>query len=400
MLIQKPKKTIMRGLMGFALLIFSHGFSFNAYAHKGLHLDEKFDHNNTSTKTTSTVDQLEIANKKEPNNAVIATRLAKQYIQMARDHENPEYYKKAKSILKPWWNKKYISTPMRLIRATLFQHVHKYQQASDDLQKVIKETPLDAQAWLTLSAIQIIQGNYQEAKESCKTLGIAASNWFSFLCYSQIYSFTGKAEQSLNIQQNLLQQLDAESTELRLWILSLMAETAMRLGDDAQAELNFKAVLKLKPNDHYVLRTYSDFLLRKKAYTKVLELLNDQTENNSLLVRQAIAAKFFNMTTQEKQWVDILDMRFTKASSTQDHTHDRDESLFRLAIYGDTKKALELAQNNWKHQKEPDDALMLLRAAYDNKSPDVAKVVIDWINECKLQDIRLQKYIHLLRTES
>ena len=56
----------------------------------------------------------------------------------------------------------------------------------------------------------------------------------------------------------------------------------------------------------------------------------------------------------------------------------------------DAAAALALAQQNWAEQREPADALILLEAALAAKNAAAAKPVLDWLQQTRLEDVRLR----------
>lgn len=350
-------------------------------------------------KPLSGLDLLERAYANSENNPALAAKLATAYIQLARDKSDPAYYRKANSVLQPWAKKPAIpgvrsKTPeipdeLRLIRATLAQHDHHYREASEDLLYIVSKQPKNVQAWLTLSTIQLVQGNYPQAEVSCSALARISSHWLSSLCYSQLYSFTGSAERAYDLQQNLLAQLRSDQTELRVWVTGLLAETAMRLGRAQQAEQHFRDGLTIKPNDIYIMRAYSDFLLTRQRPAEVITLLKHQQQSDQLLLRLAIAVKHSADQEWQQRLVTELDSRFAGATATHGHTHDRDAALFLLEFKDDHEQAFRLAKLNWQTQKEPDDALLLLRTARAAQQTETIQQVRDWITTHQLQDVRL-----------
>jgi tetratricopeptide (TPR) repeat protein len=336
-----------------------------------------------------------------PENPVIATKLAMTYVQMARNQSDPSYYALAREAIKPWQRQPNIPglatkeppVAIRLIRATLAQHDHHYADARDDLLKLIKQQPYNTQAWITLSIIHLVQGDYKKAEVSCSALARIASKGLASLCYSQLYSLTGSAKKAYRMQQKLLMNISNKQTEERLWIIGLMAETAMRRGNDQQAEKHFQQGMKIKPNDIYILRTYSDFLLDKQRYKDVIPLLAPFLDNDQLLLRFVIANK--RSKNKITQWLTVLKQRFANTLLKNNHIHGRDEALFLLEFNDDKtdnkKRALQLAEKNWDVQKEPDDALILLRAAIANQQTEKAQIIFDWIEKNKLQDQRIEK---------
>lgn len=294
-------------------------------------------------------------------NPMIAARLATAYVQMARKQSDPSYYHLARAVIKPWARQAGIPglvakeppVEIRLIRATLSQHDHHYADASDDLLKLIKQQPYNTQAWLTLSTILLVQGDYKKAQVSCSALARVASKGLASLCYSQLYSFTGDAKKAYRMQKKLLMGLHNNQAEIRLWVTGLMAETAMRLGNDKEAEKHFRLGVKIKPNDIYILRTYSDFLLNKGRYKEVIPLLTPFLHNDQLLLRFVIAGK--RNKDEIESWLNKLEQRFADTLLKNNHIHGRDEALFLLEFKNDKKeskkRALQLAEKNWKVQK-------------------------------------------------
>ena len=54
-------------------------------------------------------------------------------------------------------------------------------------------------------------------------------------------------------------------------------------------------------------------------------------------------------------------------------------------------EALRLAQSNWKVQKEPRDARVLLEAAVALRRPEDAQPVLDWMGQTRIDDWYLQR---------
>jgi hypothetical protein len=131
--------------------------------------------------------------------------------------------------------------------------------------------------------------------------------------------------------------------ELRLWVLTRLAETRERLGDAAAAERAYRAALALGLNDVYLLAAYADFLLDRQRPAEVLVLLKDKGRADVLLLRQAIAAKATGDPAAATLARD-LGARFDAARMRGDSSHRKEEARFTLAVLGQPAAALELAQ--------------------------------------------------------
>ena len=83
-----------------------------------------------------------------------------------------------------------------------------------------------------------------------------------------------------------------------------------------------------------------------------------------------------------------LQARFDAALARGDRSHAREQARFALDLLGDAPQALALAQSNWAWQREPADALLLLRAAAAAGQPEAGEPVRRWAREQGFVDAR------------
>ena len=69
--------------------------------------------------------------------------------------------------------------------------------------------------------------------------------------------------------------------------------------------------------------------------------------------------------------------------------HQQEEARFALQVQHDPKKALRLAQENWKVQLEPRDARIFLEAALALNDTDAAQPVLQWLDSSHIEDRNL-----------
>ena len=346
-----------------------------------------------ASQESATIKQLRQALQQAPENSTIASQLATAYINKARVDSDSRYYGYAEAVLKPWWKLQPPPNKVLFLRATLQQHQHIYQPAIADLKQLVSQQPRNAQAWLSLATIQQVTGDYAAAWAGCSALARTASHWLASVCHSQVFSLTGNAERAYQLQQALAAQIGTQQPALQQWVLGLSAETAWRLSRKKQAEQQFKMALALPLRDAYLLRVYSDFLLAEKRPNEVLTLLQNESHDDALLLRLALAAHDANKQALTKKYQSLLTARYREAALRASNLHERDEAVYLLAFSReakDAKKALQLARDNWVIQHEPDDALLLLKAAIATQSLDAIKTVRNWMDETKLQDIRIE----------
>lgn len=351
------------------------------------------------TLPTSFLDQkndLSVLQKKlneQPENLSLATALAKKYIDKGRTQSDPRQFGYAQAVLKPWWKLSEPPDEILLLRATMLQHHHQYDKAVTDLKKLLTRQPRHAQAWLTLSVIQQVRGDYAGAGASCAALARVSSGWISSLCFSQVLAMTGNPERAYQIQSKLARQLQRNDPELLQWLLTLMGETVRMSGENNKAEDHFKEALRINHRDPYLMRVYSDLLIQQQRPDDVLKLLADEIHDDALLLQLAIAAKQADKEKKLQKYKGQLETRYRAAHLRGSNVHQREEVLFYLQVINKPDKALELALSNWAVQKELEDTRIVLKAALVSGQTQAAKPVLEWIRNNKTQDIRLKKLV-------
>ena len=78
--------------------------------------------------------------------------------------------------------------------------------------------------------------------------------------------------------------------------------------------------------------------------------------------------------------------RFSDSALRGDRLHLQEEARFELTLRGNATRALELAQEDWKTQREPRDARVLMEIAIAAKQPAAARGALTWMRETGYQD--------------
>lgn len=320
-----------------------------------------------------------------PNDVQRATQLARRYIEVGRSDGDPRYFGYAQATLSPWWNQNTPPNEVRILRATLLQSRHQFDAALADLDAVLASDRGHVQAWLTRATILQVMGNYEEARKSCSRLQGMVSDLIAATCAANVNSLNGQATQSYTMLRDTLQKEANADPGIKVWVLTLLAEMAVRLDNPTAAEAHFRQALALDPSDGYLLGAYADFLLDQNRPAEVISLLKNHQRADGLLLRYALALKRQNAAAAA-QPIDTLRARFAAAKLRGDNVHEREQARFELHLQGNPREALTLAQENWKVQKEPADARILLEAASISNDADAARPVLDWLKRTGLED--------------
>ncbi|MGB0911316.1 MAG: tetratricopeptide repeat protein [Nitrospirales bacterium] len=329
---------------------------------------------------------------KTPNDLALAIRLARAYLQLGHTKADPRYDGYAQAALAPWWSKENPPPDVLILRATLRQRRHDFDQALKDLTQVLTVQPNNPQAWLTQAVIQQVQGNYRDARRSCLPLLRLTSSLISTACMANASSLNSQAEENYQSLEKVVSNAIDSASQEKLWALTLLAEMASRLGNDASAERHFLEALNIDEKDNYLLGAYSDFLLEHRRATEVQALLEGTVKSDGLLLRLALAEQQLNTSKLEKH-VSLLKARFAENELRGEARHLREEARFSLHLLHQPTQALALAQKNWDIQREHWDARILLEAAIQSENHSAAQPVIDALIANDTEDTQLKRLI-------
>jgi len=316
----------------------------------------------------------------------VTVLLAQFYIEQARASGDLRYLGYAEAVLAPWVAKPTPVPAALVLQATVQQSRHEFAAALATLDRSLVARPNDAQAWLTRATVLRVLGRYREANSACAQFALRADAFLSMICQQSIEGLAGHLASAYGT-------LAAAPTEgllnpERAWRESELGEMAVRLGRDAEAESCFKRAIVLNARDFYVRAAYADLLLRQLRYREVLALLDGQQSIEPLLLRLAIAQKQLNDPNFAHSR-ELLQAAFAAEAQRGEAVHRREEARFLLEVEDRPRDALAVAIANWAVQREPDDALVLVAAAYAAGDPKAADPALEFARAQGLRDVRL-----------
>ena len=326
----------------------------------------------------------------DPNNPVIAIQLAKLYIERSRIEGDPRYLGYAQAALAPWWKLNAPFIEVLVLRATILQSTHHFDQSLVDLDKVLKLDPKNGQAWITRATILQVQAKYTEAYQSCEHLYSIAPPLITLTCATNIHNLSGQAQKSYAKLEIAYAASGEENPSIQIWVLTLLAEMAMRLNNSKAAEQYFQQAIKIEDPNSYLLGAYSDFLLDQQRSQQVIQLLKTKTRIDALLLRYVEALKTTKSSEADIQ-IEVLKQRFAAAMMRGDTVHQREQSRFELRLMHNPALALQIAKLNWEVQKEPADARVYLEAATAAKDSAAIQTITQWLATHHLEDVALTK---------
>ncbi len=340
--------------------------------------------------------QLRRALAEQPQNMERALALARRYFDLASAEGDPRYVGYAEAAIRPWSNAAEPAVEILVMRALLRQYRHEFDAALADLAQAAERDPGNVEAWSWRSAISLVQADYAGARAACAKLAPLASALLATACTTAIDGLSGKSGQAYAELSRALARRPDAGPDLKLWIQTRLAEMALRQGRDELAERHFKAGLALGVTDGFILAAYADFLLDRDRPAEVVTMLRDWERSDVLLLRLALAEKAAKLPAAAAH-IAMLKQRFDAFALRGDKLHQQEEARFHLYLQGDAPGALRLAAENYRLQREPRDARILLEASLAANDYAAAKPALDWLRSSGYEDPLYAKLAQLLK---
>jgi tetratricopeptide (TPR) repeat protein len=320
-----------------------------------------------------------------PGDVQRAVLLAQAYIDFGRSTGDARYLGRAMAVIDPYMQVPAPPISAMLAHATIQQSRHAFPAARIELDQILRRAPDNAQAWLTVATVAMVQGDYRSANEACVHLANTGGDFMGMICTASLRSLDGHAKQAYALLTLIEDPGPKAPATIRAWIESLMAETAARLGNTEVADAHFRRALQWTPGDNFLLADYGEFLLDQHRPGDALALVgNDVTSDTSFLIR--VAAEVALESPDAAADIVAMDARFAAMEQRGDHIFLREQATYLLHVHGQAAQALALARQNWKVQRAPKDARIYLEAALALNDPAAAREVLEFVTQSGLSD--------------
>ena len=345
--------------------------------------------------------------QQHPNELGLALKAANDALARGRLRGDPRELGVAQAALAPWWTRTDAPPEVRLVRATVLQSQHFFNDALVELDAVLAmpsgvSLPVRAQAELTRSGVQQVLGHFAEAEAGCRRLaGVdfmplgSGVRLNGMACIAELSSLQGHADTAAATLARLAGAPDASSAATIAgapapgWLALMRAELAQRRGDPAAGAL-FAAALKANA-DVYTQCAYADWLLDQRRPADVIALLKGNEAADPVLLRVALAYKQLHGVNNPltRDATTMLGDRYDAALLRGDKSHGREQSRYELDLRNDKRSALGYATSNWIVQHEPADEVVLARAAHAAHRDDAAAPLWQFLRDTGGRDVRL-----------
>jgi hypothetical protein len=341
--------------------------------------------------------RLRAALNSAPADPGAAAALASRYFDLAMAEGDPRYIGYAVAALRPWAEAPGTPADILVLQGMMRQYRHDFERGMADFDLALAADPadIDARAWR--AAILMVRADYPAARRECALLAEHASELQATACTAYVDATTGHARPAYAQLSAALARRHNVDPGFFQWIQTRLAEMAWRAGDPAAAEQHFRRGLEAGLDDNFLLAAYADFLLEQGRAAEVVPLLKRWSRSETLLLRLAIAARRLKRPEAEG-YVRALGERFADAALRGERLHLQEEARYLLELKGDARAALAVAVENYRSQREPRDALVLLEAALAARDPAAAAPALQWLAASGYEDRRTRDAATQLKT--
>jgi tetratricopeptide (TPR) repeat protein len=351
-------------------------------------------------------------------NAREALVIARQAIERSRLTGHPSDLGQAAAALAAWQGDANAPREIRLMRSIVHQRQHRFDDAMKDLDGLLLDDPrldpstsdaVTMQALLTRASLHRLQGRWFKVKQDCERLGVLAREsslpdvvMLAAACLAEVLTFTGKWQDG----QAALQRLAARAPQ-NAHVQQVQAELGLRLGATPKTLAKLEQLAKLG-SDVYSRTAYLDALLDSGQEMQALKAWTswrvrgpgDQPHaidaSDPWLIQRAIIAKRLAQP-EAPVLAHLLQARQHTTLLREESLDARDAARVALDVLALPQQALAHAQANWDQQREPIDALLVVRAAVAAQRQDEAKRFIEQLRAEGWHDVRLWQVLKTSR---
>lgn len=250
-----------------------------------------------------------------------------------------------------------LSAGTLLSAAWLAQAQHDFALARELVEQSLEQQPNYGQAWLLNATVADVTGDHSTARRACSRVALYVSPTAAIVCFASLADTT---EQRLSAYARLNSlPTVTNNASLTAWRYSVQGDIALALGHLDQAELCLRKAIAVFPAVQ-TRAALMDLLLQQGQFAAVLQQSNDNETAPALVVRRLLA--------MQAQGADIhsdaahVDSLFRHWLQRGDYRHAREMAIFYLDIQQQVDLAYQVAVENAKLQREPEDLELLRRA--------------------------------------
>ncbi len=251
---------------------------------------------------------------------------------------------------------------MLVLAATIAQSLHDFDAALAHIDRALRERPGFDQAWLLRASIQLVRGQAEDARDSCRQLR-EVHILVAVGCRARVAIARGDNADAWKTMTAVIESLDRHTLDpaLSAWALSIAADAAAPI--QREAAIDFYARSLALQESVQVRSALVDRLISADRFDDAQQAIADGSGALPLQVRRFIVLKRLGEIDRIAQEIAVADHRFQHWIAAEDWAHAREMARFYIDVIDRPDLAQKLATINLGLQKEAEDLLLARRAA-------------------------------------
>jgi Tfp pilus assembly protein PilF len=309
--------------------------------------------------------------------------LAAAFLERARTLREPMYFGRAEAVLAPLAAQSGAGVTLRRLYAQVLQYRHDFSAAETLLDSAVRDAPHDEDARLLRASVRLVRGDFSGARADCAQLAASGGEAATpgFTCLAEALAGSGNFDRARELLATMPADSRAMAPAARAYLLATRAELRERSDDTAGAVTDYRAALRLAPQDDSIRAALADSLADRGKILEARQILDIEKPSLGLLVRGAAlfdGARRAQLAARARAWLGLEGAR-------GDALHHREAAMLAL-VEGDFAGALEAAQRNFAGQRELADVRVLARAAHAARDPAALSALRQWLDETGYRD--------------
>ena len=327
-----------------------------------------------------------------PQDISTATSAAKTAFLAASRHGDLRWLGTAKAMLDPWWVKPDLPSDTFFVRALVRQGMHDFGGALNDLNAAISADANQSQFWAWRFAVYMVRSEIAKASAECQAIGERFGAAEKESCSAVLLYRTGKPELAIEKFNELARHPDYQGENAQEWLAFHQGEARRVAGDVQAANKVWQSYLKQGRAAHGIQVALIDSLINVGDFASALRLNMGPQRSDALLVSAIQAAQALNNGQDAVLRADI-EQRLMQRELRGESLNERPFVKYYLYVRQDPPKALEMATESWKTEREPADALLFAQAALRSGEPLQAISLLQWQMETGYREPELDRLL-------
>ena len=327
-----------------------------------------------------------------PQDISTATSAAKTAFLAALRHGDLRWLGTAKAMLDPWWVKPDLPSDTFFVRALVRQGMHDFGGALNDLNAAISADANQSQFWAWRFAVYMVRSEIAKASAECQAIGERFGAAEQESCGAVLLYRTGKPELAIEKFNELARHPDYQGENAQEWLAFHQGEARRVAGDVQAANKVWQSYLKQGRAAHGIQVALIDSLINVGDFASALRLNMGPQRSDALLVSAIQAAQALNNGQDAVLRADI-EQRLMQRELRGESLNERPFVKYYLYVRQDPRKALEMAKESWKTEREPADALLFAQAALRSGEPLQATSLLQWQMETGYREPELDRLL-------